>query len=101
LVINGFLGATKVDSLSQILNVTGPQFINIGFTGVDRVEFSISGGTPAAGLGGAGDYFAADDLDVTVTPGVPEPATWALMLMGFGGLGALLRRRRAGLTLAT
>lgn len=26
---------------------------------------------------------------------VPEPETWALMLLGFGGLGAALRRRRA------
>jgi len=26
--------------------------------------------------------------------GVPEPATWALMLAGFGGAGAMLRRRR-------
>ncbi|WP_332768638.1 PEPxxWA-CTERM sorting domain-containing protein [Phenylobacterium sp.] len=25
---------------------------------------------------------------------VPEPATWAMMLMGFGGLGAALRSRR-------
>jgi hypothetical protein len=25
---------------------------------------------------------------------VPEPATWALMIMGFGGAGAMLRRRR-------
>ena len=30
-----------------------------------------------------------------VTLGVPEPSTWAMMLLGFGGLGALLRRRRA------
>ncbi|THD70644.1 PEPxxWA-CTERM sorting domain-containing protein [Phenylobacterium sp.] len=27
--------------------------------------------------------------------GIPEPATWGLMLVGFGGLGALLRRARA------
>ena len=27
-------------------------------------------------------------------PGVPEPTTWALMLMGFGGLGLALRQRR-------
>ena len=26
--------------------------------------------------------------------GVPEPATWAMMLLGFGGMGAILRRRR-------
>jgi hypothetical protein len=26
---------------------------------------------------------------------VPEPAAWVAMLLGFGGLGALLRRRRA------
>jgi hypothetical protein len=25
---------------------------------------------------------------------VPEPATWALMLLGFGGMGMVLRRRR-------
>jgi hypothetical protein len=26
--------------------------------------------------------------------GVPEPSTWAMMLVGFGGLGAVLRRKR-------
>ena len=26
---------------------------------------------------------------------VPEPATWAMMIMGFGAIGATLRRRRA------
>jgi hypothetical protein len=31
------------------------------------------------------------------TPGVPEPATWALMLGGFMGVGSLLRRNRGQL----
>jgi hypothetical protein len=26
--------------------------------------------------------------------GVPEPATWAMMIIGFGGVGAMIRRRR-------
>ena len=54
---------------------------------------------------GSGNYFAADVSDTRgstgnvgskgfKTPGVPEPATWALMLMGFGGLGAALRTQR-------
>ncbi len=33
-------------------------------------------------------------------PAVPEPSTWALMLFGFTGLGAMLRRRRATATAA-
>jgi hypothetical protein len=32
-----------------------------------------------------------------VIAGVPEPATWAIMLIGFGGIGATLRRRRSSL----
>jgi hypothetical protein len=31
---------------------------------------------------------------VAVTTGVPEPAGWALMIVGFGGMGAALRSRR-------
>lgn len=29
-------------------------------------------------------------------PAVPEPATWSLMLLGFGGIGMALRRPRRG-----
>jgi hypothetical protein len=40
---------------------------------------------------------AADPL----LPGVPEPSGWALMIVGFGGIGVLLRRnRRAVITAA-
>jgi PEP-CTERM motif len=42
--------------------------------------------------GGNGQGFVTTD---PASPGVPEPAAWALMLMGFGGLGAMLRRRSA------
>jgi len=39
-----------------------------------------------------------DNLKLSVggpTSAAPEPAGWALMLLGFGGAGSLLRRRRA------
>ena len=38
--------------------------------------------------------------DIVPIGGVPEPATWAMMLVGFGGLGAILRRRRTHLAIA-
>ena len=34
-------------------------------------------------------------LSPGISNGVPEPATWAMMLVGFGAVGALARRRRA------
>jgi hypothetical protein len=36
------------------------------------------------------------DPGVVINPnGIPEPASWALMILGFGGAGVTLRRRRA------
>jgi hypothetical protein len=42
------------------------------------------------------------DREGVVAGAVPEPATWAMMIMGFAGMGAALRRRRqtAGLEFA-
>jgi hypothetical protein len=39
-----------------------------------------------------------DDVTLTRVGGVPEPAAWALMLVGVGGVGAMLRRGRAAVT---
>lgn len=41
----------------------------------------------------AGDNPGLSDIRFN-TAGVPEPAAWALMIVGFGGVGAVLRRRR-------
>jgi PEP-CTERM motif len=40
------------------------------------------------------------DLVSVQGPGVPEPAAWSMMLLGFGGLGAVMRRRRNAVALA-
>jgi len=47
--------------------------------------FSLVGFSTASAVG-------SGESSITV---VPEPATWALLVAGFGGAGALLRRRRA------
>lgn len=40
--------------------------------------------------------FRALSNKLTVSDPVPEPATWAMMIAGFGLVGGTLRRRRAG-----
>ena len=42
------------------------------------------------------DAFEFDGLAGNVVA-VPEPGTWALMILGFGGAGAMLRRRKMAL----
>jgi hypothetical protein len=93
LQVRGYSGATLLHSASFVLDTTGPTFLSPGWAGLDRLEFEISGGTHAI-LSGDGPYFGVDNLSLTA---VPEPAEWALLLTGVAGLGAMLRRRRAGL----
>ena len=38
--------------------------------------------------------FKTNSYDLAQPSNVPEPATWALMLLGFGGVGYSMRRRR-------
>jgi len=55
----------------------------------DGIRFSTNTG---------GDVFGFDDMIVgdpaQVTGGVPEPTTWAMMLLGFGAIGFSIRRSR-------
>lgn len=51
----------------------------------------VSGGTALYGtLTGSQPFLA---FDLSVAPDVPEPATWAMLLLGFGIVGGALRRR--------
>ena len=50
---------------------------------------------PRLGLGNNNQIsdFAPQNALLSITP-VPEPSTWAMMLLGFAGIGAAMRRRR-------
>jgi hypothetical protein len=85
-----------VDGFGTVVNAPGP-------TSFSNSPFIINNPGPAENVGFTLLYSeccgAPADLLFTVNNvspgGVPEPATWAMMLVGFGGLGAMLRRRRS------
>ncbi len=58
----------------------------LGFTSVSIINTSISGEADAWGI---------DDISYSAGSGViPEPATWAMLIAGFGLVGTAARRRR-------
>ncbi len=70
--------------VSTWMNVAGQQVFNVAQSGTYQFSFS-SGAFPAKDLIVDRAYLIA---------AVPEPATWAMMLLGFGMVGAAARYRR-------
>lgn len=66
-----------------------------------RVNFDFGGyNVNKIVLSSSGNSFEVDNAAGSFAAGVPEPATWALMIGGFMAAGVMLRRRRASVTLA-
>jgi hypothetical protein len=82
---------TFSDGSAQVINV--PSSINGGGAFVGFTDFGAN--ITSVTYNATGDIVALDDVQFSGgTAGVPEPAIWAMMLVGFGGLGAVLRAHR-------
>ncbi len=86
-LVEGFLGAALVYSYGGTAGAGfSPYAGNAGV--VDRVRFTLTpGGTSV-------------NIDNITLAAVPEPASWALMIAGFGLAGGAMRRRNVAYTLA-
>ena len=89
----------------QLVSYGGPTDTNFntGFTAdpnTDIINFNTLGGRLTKGSdyydgGGLGIATAADShFYAAASMAVPEPATWAMMMLGLGGIGAAMRTRR-------
>jgi len=92
-----FIGANGYD-----VTLSGAQ-LSQGYVGQSwdwgqRINFDFGSNTVNQIILSSGsNSFEVDNFAVAA---VPEPASWALMIMGFGSAGAMIRRRRAITTLA-
>jgi PEP-CTERM motif len=59
----------------------------------DPIEILLSSQTHGVGFGFFGNVVLTDSLPSSVAPSAPEPATWAMMLIGFGGMAGVAMRR--------
>ena len=100
---SGYTGATTeqwtVSLGSQSISTAVAQNVNHGFTGWmhETFNFTATSGTEtlsflAHGTPNGEPPFSL--LDGVSLSAVPEPASWSLMILGVGALGAVSRRRR-------
>jgi hypothetical protein len=87
-------------SHDRIVDMSTASSLTFAHTGSSFVlGISASG---AGWQGGDDESWGIDNLSITANQGagggVPEPASWALMILGFGGAGAALRGRRRAAT---
>ena len=83
-------------------NYTGSELINIGTADGDqtaprtngRLTFTTTDGMLITGLRLMSGQNSLEVDNFGVVSAVPEPGTWAMMLLGFGAVGFSMRRRR-------
>ena len=89
---NGNLPGGGVQSLTYSVTGSGPLTLGSGTSSLTTLPIYYV--VDVASYNRAGALINTGRVGATLTS-VPEPATWAMMLMGFFGAGAMLRRRQA------
>jgi hypothetical protein len=107
----GAMGGGSEDIVASIYNgatlLTSEKLTTVANNNLDTtfspysLGFTATGGATKVVFNAVGDGINIDPiLDNVSVAGVPEPATWAMMLIGFGGLGAAMRRSRKTVAVA-
>lgn len=97
----GFTASTNIDFTSVLLNGQALQITN-GFVDLALTPSPINFAAGPVSLvvngiqNGEGSYSGV----ISAVAAVPEPATWAMMIGGFGMIGGAMRRRSAKVRLA-
>ncbi len=88
---------TNIDFSTVTLNGVNFNIVATGTTELRNLfnQVLISGGNNVISVAGTtgGEASFAGNLSFAATSAVPEPTTWAMMLVGFGAVGYSMRKR--------
>ena len=96
LTITGYVNDIEISSTTIDVSITAQEYFFTGFQGINSFTIAIGNNFvydplfPGYGARG-GEHWALGSVTVTA---VPEPETWAMLLVGLSIVGAVTRRRR-------
>jgi hypothetical protein len=97
--INVYSGLDATGDLLATLSLDVNYDPSCGYCTWTPIGVSFAGTAHSIDFGGAANFVGFDDITFGHdSPVVPEPASWALMIAGFGMVGTALRRRHVALT---
>ena len=94
--LNGAGNLLATLNLTTTASACAPAY-NAGFCPFSAFGVNFAGTAKSISFAGVANQIVFDDItfgSATPGPSVPEPASWALMIAGFGMVGSALRRRR-------
>jgi len=100
---SGFVATSAGLTIPGFFAVNGDQTHNT-FSDFDpfyQVAETFGAGGPAVTIFGTGGTIKCTGTSCTIHGGVPEPSTWAMLGLGFFGLGLVARRKARNSQLAT
>jgi hypothetical protein len=99
---SGFVATAAGLTIPGFFAVNGDQTHNTfsGFAPFYSVAETFGTGGPVVTIFGKGGSIGCTGTKCVIHGGVPEPSTWALLGLGFFGLGVSVRRRRKSLAVA-
>ena len=91
-----FTLSATVLTLSNITSAfTGANLLNSSITGFNNSNVSLQNGVLRLNfIGSTWASNSSANIALETAAAVPEPGTWAMMLLGFGAMGAAMRSRR-------
>ncbi len=96
-VITGGNADTNIDFTSVTLNGVNFSVLSSGVQEFRNIldQNMLSGGVNTIAVNGKSGGNAAFSGNLSFAAGVPEPAVWAMMILGFGLVGGAMRHRNA------
>jgi hypothetical protein len=97
--LTGVFGGSSITTPWSVFFVGSSALLTVP-GGATQLYLGIPDGDSSGTVGDYSDNSGSLGVDFTISAAVPEPSTWAMIMLGFFGLGLMSRRRRNALGLA-